>query len=97
MSFEGSTGQATAATCSVIRASLPFDLGCAHTLPDSELVGRCQLWAGHDGDHALLFVRQGQRMVRTWSDVPPIVPRDSSDTHGYPWVRGFPYPAWHQR
>src|SRR3954451_21644251 len=44
-----------------------IDVRCSAALPtrDEEPV-RCQLFAGHDGPHAVMFARAGQRVVRTW-------------------------------
>jgi len=54
--------------------------------------GRCQLFAGHDGPHAVMFGRTGKRLVRTWraDDAAPI------DTAAMqrPWMFGSPLPAW---
>jgi hypothetical protein len=80
----------------VTRSGLPFDLGCAHTLPDHDGVGRCQLWIGHQGEHAVMFVRDGARLVRFWDNGKPPLVRDGTDCRCQPWVHGFPRPAWQE-
>lgn len=60
-------------------------------------VGRCQLWAGHQGPHAVMFGRDGQRLVRLWTD--DAHPRWHELGHGYemlPWMIGYPTPAWQE-
>ena len=54
--------------------------------------GRCQLFAGHDGPHAVMYGRNGARLVRTWrkADTPPV----DSDALQRPWMFGYPVPAW---
>jgi len=78
------------------RSGLRFDLGCAHTLPQHGEAGRCQLWIGHHGEHAVMFVRAGLRMVRCWQDGSPPQVHDGADCRCQPWVYGFPLPAWHE-
>ena len=41
----------------VVRSSFPFDICCTHTLTEHGAAGRCQLWAGHEGDDAVMFIR----------------------------------------
>ena len=58
---------------------------------------RCQLWAGHHTPHALMFVRAGQRIVRTWTDAADEEAQDLA--RGYqslPWMLGYPMPAWQE-
>jgi CBS domain-containing protein len=89
-------GDADAVALAATRSGLPFDVGCAHTLPDHDGVGRCQLWVGHQGEHAVMFVRDGARLVRFWdNDRPPLI-HDGADCRCQPWVHGFPRPAWHE-
>jgi hypothetical protein len=80
----------------VTRSSLPFDIGCAHHLPDHDGVGRCQLWVGHQGEHAVMFIRDGARLVRLWDNGKPPLVRDGADCRCQPWVHGFPRPAWQE-
>jgi hypothetical protein len=71
-----------------------IDVRCSATLPKrcpSE--GRCQLFAGHDGPHAVMFGRPGARLVRTWRSNDSAAPQDS-DALQRPWMFGFPVPAW---
>jgi hypothetical protein len=72
----------------------PLDVRCSAGLPAREHgEGRCQLFAGHDGPHAVMFGRCGTRLVRTWRSADPDA---STDTGGLqrPWMFGFPVPAW---
>jgi len=79
-----------------VLSGLPFDICCLHTWPERGTHGRCQLWAGHEGEHAVMFVRDGERRVRTWADAAPQQARDRVDYRSLPWARGFPLPAWHE-
>lgn len=64
-------------------------------LPSDDEIGRCQLVAGHEGPHALMFARDGQRMVRTWSRWGrPGMHEHVAAQETAPWVRGKPEPAW---
>jgi hypothetical protein len=75
-----------------------IDVRCSAALPlQAATEGRCQLFAGHDGPHAVMFVRCGKRNVRTWTV------RDSAGkTDGgaealrRPWMFGYPAPAWYE-
>lgn len=78
------------------RSVLPFDVGCAHALPGHAGAGRCQLWVGHQGEHAVMFVRDRIRMVRFWNDGDQLQVHDGTDCRCQPWVYGFPRPAWHE-
>jgi hypothetical protein len=78
----------------VVRSSFPFDICCTHTLTEHGAACRCQLWAGHEGDDAVMFVRDGERLVRTWHGQDPSTARDCADYRNLPWARGFPVPAW---
>lgn len=64
-------------------------------LPSGDDVSRCQLVAGHEGAHALMFTRNGSRMVRTWSRWGRLSVREhvAGQEHA-PWARGKPAPAW---
>ena len=58
-------------------------------------LSRCQLSAGHEGAHALMFCRDGLRIVRTW----PGAPSESFDERtagqeNLPWSVGMPVPMW---
>lgn len=71
-----------------------IDVRCSAALPTrSDELGRCQLFAGHDGPHAVMFGRAGERIVRTWRSNDPTGTRDS-DAVQRPWMFGFPVPAW---
>ena len=71
-----------------------IDVRCSAALPTrSPTQGRCQLFAGHDGPHAVMFGRDGQRLVRTWRTKDPAAATDSVALQR-PWMFGFPLPAW---
>lgn len=71
-----------------------IDVRCSAMLPARDAhEGRCQLFAGHDGPHAVMFGRQGERLVRTWRANDPSSPADTA-TLQRPWMFGFPVPAW---
>jgi hypothetical protein len=75
-----------------------IDVRCSASLTEpSRQAGRCQLLAGHDGAHALLFTSAGERTLRTWRGITPAKPMSVSCANAVmsrPWVRGFPTPAW---
>jgi len=74
-----------------------IDVRCSAGLPDHrEPQGRCQLFAGHDGPHAVMFARGPERFVRTWETSARSVaaaPAESSVLQR-PWMFGYPTPAW---
>ncbi len=71
-----------------------IDVRCSAALPTrTDGQGRCQLFAGHDGPHAVMFGRAGERVVRTWLTSDPAAVRDC-DAMQRPWMFGFPVPAW---
>jgi hypothetical protein len=75
-------------------AARTFDVRCSAAVPRPDArEGRCQLFAGHDGPHALMFGRTGERLVRTWRSSDPQSLTDT-DTMQRPWMFGFPVPAW---
>jgi len=77
-----------------------IDVRCSAGLPDQhEPQGRCQLFAGHDGPHAVMFARGPERFVRTWRTSPRGGAADDgqpaeSATLQRPWMFGYPTPAW---
>jgi len=75
-----------------------IDLRCQARLPgppDDEDTCRCQLLAGHEGDHAVMFCRAGRRTMRTWVDGDPHTCRDELVAQPtLPWMVGMPRPAW---
>lgn len=71
-----------------------IDVRCSASLPSHKATeGRCQLFAGHDGPHALMFARGPERLVRTWRAKGN--PTDS-DALQRPWMFGYPTPAWYE-
>jgi hypothetical protein len=75
------------------------DIRCTHRLSGSSARSRCQLLAGHDGWHAVMFCDRGRRTVRRWCEQSEAVDaaRIVDETKGFeslPWVRGLPVPAW---
>lgn len=73
-----------------------IDVRCSAVLPDAAAdEGRCQLFAGHDGPHAVMFAHCGKRLVRTWSNRNPVAAADVDSTaFQRPWMYGYPVPAW---
>jgi hypothetical protein len=73
-----------------------FDICCTGRLPFLPPdVSRCQLVAGHEGAHALMFTRNGRRMVRTWSRWGRLsVHEHVAAQETTPWAHGKPIPAW---
>jgi hypothetical protein len=73
-----------------------IDVRCSANLPDLPGdEGRCQLFAGHDGPHAVMFAHCGQRYVRTWKRSNPAAAKDTTaDALQRPWMYGYPAPAW---
>jgi hypothetical protein len=45
---------------------MTFDVRCSITLRPFSDTSRCQLYVGHEGDHALLTIESGQRTLRQW-------------------------------
>jgi hypothetical protein len=57
--------------------------------------GRCQLFAGHDGPHAMMYAHCGQRMVRTWCATDRASTLiDCRTIQHLAWMYGYPVPAW---
>jgi len=75
-----------------------WDLQCTSIQPKprrSGDTGRCQLLAGHEGPHAVMFCRSGRRTIRTWRDSDPATIKDQFVAQpNLPWVMGMPRPAW---
>jgi hypothetical protein len=78
------------------RSTHVIDVRCSAALPrDDGHECRCQLFAGHDGSHAVMYAQCGRRMVRTWraKDRASAV-FDCTTMHSRPWMYGYPVPAW---
>jgi hypothetical protein len=73
-----------------------IDVRCSAVLPSAGVdEGRCQLFAGHDGPHAVMFAHCMQRMVRTWKTSKPAAAADAGpEALRRPWMFGYPVPAW---
>lgn len=72
-----------------------IDVRCSAALPGMTGAGRCQLFAGHDGPHAVMFTQCGKRVVRTWCSSNPAAASDlASNALQRPWMYGYPVPAW---
>jgi hypothetical protein len=73
-----------------------IDVRCSAVLPRVEPhEGRCQLFAGHDGPHAVMYTHCGKRLVRTWKSSNPAAAADvESGALQRPWMYGYPAPAW---
>ncbi len=54
---------------------------------------RCQLLAGHEGRHALMYSDSDRRHVLFWTNDGPRM-EAGNDWTSRPWIRGFPFPAW---
>lgn len=69
---------------------------CSAALPRGDVhESRCQLFAGHDGPHAVMYAHCGKRKVRTWraSDHASSTVDIQAVQHR-PWMYGYPLPAW---
>jgi hypothetical protein len=73
-----------------------FDIRCSAALIGRAAdEGRCQLWAGHVGPHAVMSSDAGIRTVRTWATGSHLVAIEAGAAAlQRPWMRGFPVPAW---
>lgn len=73
-----------------------IDVRCSALLPEtSPDEGRCQLFAGHDGPHAVMFGQCGKRIVRTWKANNATAAKDlETNALQRPWMYGYPVPAW---
>jgi hypothetical protein len=69
------------------------DIRCSHQLAACPCPCRCQLLAGHDGPHAVMYCTAGRRAIRRWSDGIGIAD-ETERFETLPWVRGLPVPAW---
>lgn len=72
------------------------DLRCSGTLGASlGTAGRCQLFSGHEGPHAVMFAAGGRRRIRTWTGRDADSAQDGQgEIAGRPWMLGYPVPAW---
>jgi len=73
-----------------------FDVRCSATLGEpTPTLGRCQMFMGHEGGHAVMFTSFKRRVVRSWyrHDTDSAVDRDIVEEQR-PWMRGYPLPAW---
>jgi hypothetical protein len=75
-----------------------IDVRCSARLPRAALdEGRCQLFAGHDGPHAVMFAQCGKRSVQLWTGSRPATTADAGpETMQRPWMFGYPAPAWYE-
>lgn len=80
------------------RTPYEVDVRCSAALPrHSAAEGRCQLFAGHDGPHAVMFARCGKRTVRTWTLRDAAGKTDAgAEAFRRPWMFGYPSPAWYE-
>jgi hypothetical protein len=75
-----------------------IDVQCSRRVPNVAANLRCQLLAGHEGAHAVMFCREGARAVRTWSAKDPTSVSDQLvGQMNRPWVPGLAQPAWSER
>lgn len=75
-----------------MRCAAQAGLTTAETHAPGEL--RCQLLAGHGGEHALMFADDGRRQVVQWAGAHSQLHLPEQDWHGLAWMRGLPVPAW---
>lgn len=77
--------------------SVRIDMRCSATMtrPVPEQ-GRCQLLAGHHGEHALMFGGPRSRLVLAWS-ISSGTHAATDDWRARPWMRGYPFPAWFEQ
>jgi hypothetical protein len=74
-----------------------IDVRCSAKLPRAAATeGRCQLFAGHDGPHAVMFARCGKRTVRTWTRDAAGKVDAGAEALRRPWMFGYPAPAWYE-
>jgi hypothetical protein len=75
-----------------------IDVRCSAALPrEAANEARCQLFAGHDGPHAVMFVRCGRRTVRTWTTTDAAGQVDAgAAAFRRPWMFGYPATAWYE-
>ena len=75
-----------------------IDVRCSARLPHhvTSDEGRCQLFAGHDGPHAVMFAHCGKRSVQLWTNTltTATTAEAGPETLQRPWMFGFPVPAW---
>jgi hypothetical protein len=82
-----------------------IDVRCRYREPIADGQGdalRCQLLAGHEGEHALMYCRAGHRRVRTWaahagdprSRCAASISEHEAGQEPLPWTPGMPRPAW---
>ncbi|SHF71881.1 hypothetical protein SAMN05443575_0728 [Jatrophihabitans endophyticus] len=76
-----------------------IDMRCSATTAQPGISGddldanRCQLLAGHGGEHALMYASTACRQVLAWRADGAPHPSET-DWRGLPWMRGYPVPAW---
>lgn len=73
-----------------------LDIRCSARLPDPDAdFARCQLAAGHEGEHAVMYCSRGERLVCCWDHrLPGVSSERTVHDAQRPWLRGFPVPAW---
>jgi hypothetical protein len=79
-----------------VQSAHEIDIRCSavlpHATPDE---GRCQLFAGHDGPHAVMFAHCMQRVIHVWDGHGSAAVADAGpDALQRPWMIGYPMPAW---
>lgn len=84
----------TSTASSPVRRSM-IDVRCDASLGAPTLTaGRCQLFVGHDGPHAILYADRLGRHIRTWRGGGALAEDDGADMTRLPWMYGCPTPAW---
>jgi hypothetical protein len=71
-----------------------IDVRCAATVASDGAVRRCQLMAGHTGEHAVLVLEPGaqlpSRAIRTWHPGARTELVDAGRASFFPWAPGLP-------
>jgi hypothetical protein len=76
----------------------PIDVRCSALLPRTDAhTARCQLFAGHDGPHAVMFAHCGKRALRMWRSGGSMATAEAGpEALQRPWMFGYPVPAWYE-
>lgn len=70
-----------------------IDMRCSAEYVHAGERTRCQLLAGHHGEHAVMYGGRDRRLVLLWHGAATATPA-GDDWMRLPWMRGYPSPAW---
>ena len=74
-----------------LRTSYVPDVRCRATLDPGCAAGQCQLYVGHEGEHAVVCSEHDEKVVRRWRrDWSSDTRIDSSGPGQLPWAPSFP-------